>query len=103
MSIRTRLLLLAILLVSVPLTISVLFTVINLSRESARIENEVKQQLGDPKVIFKDFFETFSKQLEEHISAYNEKLVSAVEKQKESVQKAFEEVYLGALEKRQTL
>ncbi len=99
MSIRTRLLLLAILLVSVPLTISVLFTVINLSRESARIENEVKQQLGDPKVIFKDFFETFSKQLEEHISAYNEKLVSAVEKQKESVQKAFEEVYLGALEK----
>lgn len=99
MSIRTRLLLLAILLVSVPLIISVLFTVINLARESARIENEVKQQLGDPKVIFKDFFETFSKQLEEHISAYNEKLVSAVEKQKESVEKAFEEVYLGALEK----
>lgn len=99
MSIRTRLLLLAILLVSVPLTISVLFTVVNLSRESARIENEVRKQLGDPKVIFKDFFDTFSKQLEEHINAYNEKLVTAVEKQKESVQKAFEAVYLGALEK----
>ena len=99
MSIRTRLLLLAILLVAVPLTLSVLFTVVSLSKESARVEEEVKKQLGDPKVIFKDFFDTFSKELEQHISAYNEKLVSAVEKQKESVNKAFEEVYLGTLEK----
>ncbi len=99
MSIRTRLLILAVLLVAVPLTLSVLFTVVNLSKESARIESEVKKQLGDPKVIFKEFFDTFSKELEQHINSYNEKLVSAVEKQKESVNKAFEDVYLGTLEK----
>jgi len=90
---------LAILLVAVPLTLSVLFTVVSLSKESARVEEEVKKQLGDPKVIFKDFFDTFSKELGQHISAYNEKLVSAVEKQKDSVNKAFEGVYLGTLEK----
>ena len=89
----------AILLVAVPLTLSVLFTVVSLSKESARVEEEVKKQLGDPKVIFKDFFDTFSKELGQHISAYNEKLVSAVEKQKDSVNKAFEGVYLGTLEK----
>jgi len=99
MSIRTRLLILAVLLVAVPLTLSVLFTVVNLSKESARIESEVKKQLGDPKVIFKEFFDAFSKELEQHINSYNEKLVSAVEKQKESVNKAFEDVYLGTLEK----
>ncbi|MGQ9855475.1 MAG: methyl-accepting chemotaxis protein [Fervidobacterium sp.] len=99
MSIRVRLLLLAILLVAVPLTISILFTVINLSNESTRIQNEVKKQLGDPKVLFKEFFDTFSQELERHINEYNEKLVSAVEKQKESVSAAFENVYLGTLEK----
>lgn len=99
MSIRTKLILLSILLVTVPLATSLIFTVLNLSRETSNVENDIKKQIGDPKVIFKDFFETFSRELEKHIEEYNEKLKSSVEKQKESIDKAFEEVYLRTLEK----
>lgn len=99
MSIRTRLVILSILLVTVPLTLSILFTVFNLSNETSRVEKDIKKQIGDPKVIFKDFFDTFSKELQKHIEEYNEKLKSSVEKQKESVDKAFESVYVATLEK----
>ncbi|HRD20126.1 MAG TPA: methyl-accepting chemotaxis protein [Fervidobacterium sp.] len=99
MSIKNRLILLSILLVTVPLTLSLIFTVVNLSRESTRIEEEVNNQIGDPKVIFKDFFDTFSAELDKHINDYNEKLKASVEGQKATVEKAFEEVYLSTLEK----
>uniref|UniRef100_A0A7C5Y9S4 Methyl-accepting chemotaxis protein n=1 Tax=Fervidobacterium nodosum TaxID=2424 RepID=A0A7C5Y9S4_9BACT len=99
MSIRTRLIILSILLVTIPLTLSIIFTVVNLSNETTRVEKDIKKQIGDPKVIFKDFFDTFSKELQKHIEEYNEKLRTSVEKQKESVDKAFENVYLTTLEK----
>lgn len=99
MSIRTRLILLSIVLVTVPLAMSLIFTVLNLSKETTRVEEEIKTQIGDPRVIFKDFFDTFSKELQKHIEEYNLKLKSSVEKQKESIDKAFEDVYLRTLEK----
>ncbi|MEN3042754.1 MAG: methyl-accepting chemotaxis protein [Fervidobacterium sp.] len=99
MSIKTRLIILSILLVTIPLTLSIIFTVFNIASETTRIEKDVKKQIGDPKVVFKDFFDRFSNELQKHIEGYNEKLKSSVEKQKESVDKAFENVYLSTLEK----
>ncbi len=99
MSIRTRLIFLSILLVTIPLTLSLIFIMFNISGETKRVEEDVKRQIGDPKVIFKDFFDSFSNELTKHIESYNEKLKSSVVKQKESVDKAFESVYLSTLEK----
>jgi methyl-accepting chemotaxis protein len=79
--------------------LSLIFTFVNISSESKRVESDVKKQIGDPKVIFKDFFDTFSQELQNHIEQYNEKLKTSVEKQKESVNKAFESIYLSTLEK----
>jgi len=102
MSIRTRLVILTVALVTVPVLLSIIFTVFNLSRESDRISREVQKQLGDPKVLFKDFFEKFSSELDKHIRSYNEKLKNAVETQRVSVSKAFETIYVSALKKEAT-
>lgn len=97
MSIRNRLIILSIFLVTVPLILSLTFTIFNLSRESARIEEDVNRQIGDPKVIFKDFLDKFSAQLDKNINDYNEKLKASVEEQKATVEKAFEDVYISTL------
>ncbi|PHJ12223.1 hypothetical protein IM41_08095 [Fervidobacterium sp. SC_NGM5_G05] len=59
MSIRTRLIVLSILLVTIPLTLSLIFIIFNLSGETKRVEEDIKKQIGDPKVIFKDFLILF--------------------------------------------
>jgi len=97
MSIRNRLIILSIFLVTVPLILSLTFTIFNLSRESARIEEDVNRQIGDPKVIFKDFLDKFSAQLDKNINDYNEKLKASVEEQKATIEKAFEDVYISTL------
>uniref|UniRef100_A0A7C5U574 Methyl-accepting chemotaxis protein n=1 Tax=Fervidobacterium nodosum TaxID=2424 RepID=A0A7C5U574_9BACT len=102
MSLKIKLLILATVLVVVPLVLSLIATVYNLSSESRRIEQDVRNQIGDPKVIFKQFFEEFSVQMQDYIDKYNQNLRTSVNKQKEKVVEATEKLYISALEDKLT-
>ncbi len=97
MSLKQKLLIFVVALVTIPLLTSILFTVGTLSRQEQKIQSEIQKQIGDPKVLFKDFFDKFSSELDTYISAYNEKLVNSIKEQQSSVEEAFDKVYLSAL------
>ncbi len=97
MTLRQKLILFVVALVTIPLVTSILFTVGLLSRQEHKIQSEIQKQIGDPKLLFKDFFEKFSAELDTYINAYNEKLVNSIKEQQSSVEQAFDKVYLSAL------